>query len=77
MTVRAIVCSVDSSALRHSDVWHGPARVIVPALRAINCPWQYDHQRRGYLVPKSGSDHLAAALETGKTRVRVQLAAGW
>ena len=77
MTARAIVCTVDSSAHRHSDVWHGPARILVATLRANGIPWQYDGNRHGYLVPKSRSDDLAAALDAGKARVRVQLAAGW
>lgn len=43
----------------HSGLVIGPAR-IVPA--AIGCPWQWDHSRRGFLVPRGRLSDVEAVL---------------
>lgn len=53
----------------HSGQIEGPVRVIHPLLRALGCPWQYDH-RAHYLVPIQHLDDLVADME--RRRIVVQ-----
>ena len=48
---------------QHSAVVHGPVRVVHPTLRALGCPWQYDHRKHAFLVPVQRLDDVIADIE--------------
>lgn len=62
--------------LRHSAVVRGPVRVVHPAIKAAGVPWQYSHQRHGYLIPRQRVDDVAARLELDGHRVEIPMP-GW
>lgn len=53
---------VTTSVYRHSGVVRGPVRVVHPAIQRLGLPWQFDHRRGGWLIPKQHLADLEAAL---------------
>jgi hypothetical protein len=47
----------------HSGVLHGPVRVVHPTLRALGCPWQYDHRKHAFLVPVQRLDAVIVIVD--------------
>ena len=70
MTARKAV-SVLAETLRTSGAITGPARTVLPTIRAAGCAWQHDSRRGRFLVPLSAFDDVLARLEADGHRVDV------
>lgn len=68
---------VRTETTRHSALFHGPVRVIAPAIRTVGCPSMYDPKRHAYSVPVKWADDVAVAIETGPYPARIETALGW
>jgi hypothetical protein len=67
--------TADDTTLRHTGLVYGPARVIVPCLRQLGIPSQYDQQRRAYKVSKTRLDDVLVALDIAGYDVDMQQSA--
>lgn len=66
---------VTAEQTTRSGVLRGPARVVMPAIRQVGSPWQFDARLGRYLVPLQSLDDVLAAIELDGHRVMRM--AGW
>jgi hypothetical protein len=64
---------IHTETLRHTGVIIGPVRIVHPAILAAGCPWQYDHHRHGYKVPRQNLGDVEAALVASGYTVQARL----
>lgn len=54
----------------------GPVRVVLPAIKAADAVWSWDHASRCLCVPLAKVDDVLAALDAAGVRVSVDGAVG-
>lgn len=64
---------VDVEQTARSGVLYGPVRVVHPAIKAVGCPWQYDHRRHAYLIPRQHIDDVMVAIELAGHAVQMRM----
>lgn len=57
-----------------TSVLRGPVRVIHPALKLVDCPYQWDAKISSYLLPARRLDDVLAAIELDGHHVQLELA---
>lgn len=61
---------------RHSEAIRGSVSIVHPQLQRLDIPYQWSDVVRGYVIPRTRADDLAAALEDAGHIVATQLSYG-